>query len=75
MPVIRTYIATLKGVLISGIHNIFYAGYKNMPVIKTSYAVPDDILITDIHCIPLMFTKNSQMAHFLVGVKMSKAVN
>ena len=30
MPVIRTYIATPKGVLIPGIHNIFYAGYKNI---------------------------------------------
>ena len=30
IPVIRTYIVTPKGVLIPGIHNIFYAGYKNI---------------------------------------------
>ena len=49
-PVIRTYIATPKGVLIPGIHNVFYAGYKIMPVMRTLYAVPDDVLITGIHC-------------------------
>ena len=47
MSVIRTYIATPKGVLIPGIHNIFYAG------IRTLYAVPDDVLITGIHCTSL----------------------
>ena len=30
IPVIRTYITTARDVLISGIHNIFYAGYKNI---------------------------------------------
>ena len=44
MPVIRTYIVTHKSVLISVIHNIFYAGYKN--IICSS----DDVLITGIHC-------------------------
>ena len=30
IPVIRTYIPTTKSFLITGIHSIFYAGYKNI---------------------------------------------
>ena len=48
--VIGPYFASHKGVLISDIHCIRHAGYKNMPDIRTLHAIPNDFLITDIHC-------------------------
>ena len=51
----RTYFATLKGILIKDIHCIRHASYKNMPDIRTLYVIPDDVLITDIHCIIIEF--------------------
>ena len=46
--------STPKSILISDIHCIRHAGYKNMPEIRTLYAIPNDVLITGIHCIYVM---------------------
>ena len=63
MVLIYTYImyvgytnifSTPKSILISDIHCIRHAGYKNMPEIRTLYAIPNDVLITGIHCIYVM---------------------
>ena len=43
--------STPKGILISDIHCIRHAGYKDMMDIRTLYAIPNDVLITSIHFI------------------------
>ena len=50
--------STPKGILISDIHCILHACYKNMPDLRTLYAIPSDVLITGIHCIPILYLFN-----------------
>ena len=40
-----------KDILVSCIHNIRHAGYKNIRDIRTLYTISNDVLKTGIHCI------------------------
>ena len=48
---VTSMFSNLKDILVSYIHYIRHAGYKNLLDIRTLYAIPNDVLISAIHCI------------------------
>ena len=59
--------STPKGIFISDIYCIRYAGYKNIPDIRILYAIPNDVLITGIHCNIMLSNPDIASMQFLMA--------